>query len=194
MTWNGAGGWVIFSHDRQVNFSRTVWITFHCRGTTSRVSVIVSPSLASLPPQHGQARRAGDHHTLARQMRRKRRPHRLLAGERVHRRTADRRGGDLVFGRAGRGFLELQFQLVEQLAAALGGLPVLFAPQLGDQQLVVGDQRLGAGGPCLGLLPCLALGGQGRRQRGDLRGRVVGRRHEPDCRGPRQLCRRSTVR
>jgi hypothetical protein len=23
MTWNGAGGWVIFSHDRQVNFSRT---------------------------------------------------------------------------------------------------------------------------------------------------------------------------
>jgi hypothetical protein len=27
---------VIFSHDRQVNFSRTVWITFHCRGTGSR--------------------------------------------------------------------------------------------------------------------------------------------------------------
>jgi hypothetical protein len=46
---------VIFSHDRQVNFSRTVWTTFHCRGMTSSVSVIVSPSLASLPPQHGQA-------------------------------------------------------------------------------------------------------------------------------------------
>jgi hypothetical protein len=55
MTWNGAGGWVIFSHDRQLNFSRTVWITFHRRGITSRVSVIVSPSLLSLPPQHGQA-------------------------------------------------------------------------------------------------------------------------------------------
>src|ERR1700692_2308934 len=55
MTWNGAGGWVILSQDRQVNFSRTVWITFHWRGTTSSVSVIVSPSLASLPPQHGQA-------------------------------------------------------------------------------------------------------------------------------------------
>ena len=55
MTWNGAGGWVIFSHDRQVNFSRTVWITFHCRGMTSSVSVMVSPSLASLPPQHGHA-------------------------------------------------------------------------------------------------------------------------------------------
>jgi len=27
MTWNGAGGWVIFSHARQLNFSRTVWIT-----------------------------------------------------------------------------------------------------------------------------------------------------------------------
>jgi hypothetical protein len=43
------------SQRRQVNFSRTVWITFHCRGTTSSVSVISSPSLASLPPQHGQA-------------------------------------------------------------------------------------------------------------------------------------------
>ena len=32
-----------------------VWITFHCRGTTSSVSVMVSPSSASLPPQHGQA-------------------------------------------------------------------------------------------------------------------------------------------
>jgi hypothetical protein len=25
--WNGAGGWVIVSHARQLNFSRTVWIT-----------------------------------------------------------------------------------------------------------------------------------------------------------------------
>jgi acetamidase/formamidase len=32
VTWNGAGGCVIFSHSRQENFSRTVWITFHCRG------------------------------------------------------------------------------------------------------------------------------------------------------------------
>ena len=59
MTWNGAGGWVILSQRRQVNFSRTVWITFHCRGTTSSVSVMSSPSLASLPPQHGQALGAG---------------------------------------------------------------------------------------------------------------------------------------
>jgi hypothetical protein len=47
MTWNGAGGWVIFSQARHVNFSRTVWITFHCRGTTSKVSVMSSPILAS---------------------------------------------------------------------------------------------------------------------------------------------------
>jgi hypothetical protein len=38
---------VIFSQDRQVNFSRTVWITFHCRGTTSKVSVIGSCSRSS---------------------------------------------------------------------------------------------------------------------------------------------------
>ena len=34
-----------------MNFSRTVWITFHCRDTTSRVSVMSSPILTSLPPQ-----------------------------------------------------------------------------------------------------------------------------------------------
>lgn len=44
MGWNGAGGWVIRS--------RTVCTTFHCRGTTSSVSVTSSPSL---PWQHGQA-------------------------------------------------------------------------------------------------------------------------------------------
>ena len=27
-TWNGAGAWLIFSQSRQVNFSRTCWITF----------------------------------------------------------------------------------------------------------------------------------------------------------------------
>lgn len=49
----GAGGCRIFSHSQQVNFSRTVWITFHWRRITS--SVISSPSLASFPePQHGQ--------------------------------------------------------------------------------------------------------------------------------------------
>ena len=182
MTWNGAGGWVIFSHDRQVNFSRTVWITFHCRGTTSRVSVMVSPSLASLPPQQGQAVRPGDHHPLARQMRRKRPANRLSAGKRAYSR-AGRARGSFVLDRRRRCFLELQFQLVEQLAATLGGLPVMLPPQLGDQQLQVRHHRLGAGGARLGLLARRALGGQRRLQCGNLVGQVLGRvRHGPDCR------------
>ena len=41
--WNGAGGCEIFSQWRQVNFLRTVWITFHWRGITSSVSVTSSP-------------------------------------------------------------------------------------------------------------------------------------------------------
>jgi hypothetical protein len=134
-------------------------------------------------------RRAGDYHALARQMRRKRRPHRPVAGGRVHRRAASRRRRDLVLGREGRNFLELQLQLVEQFAAALGGLPVLFAPQLGDLQLVIGDQRLGARGPRLGLLTCLSLGGQGCRQHRDR----LGCRHERDCRTPQAAPRPSST-
>jgi hypothetical protein len=37
------------------NFSRTYWITFHCRGIDSSVSVIVSPSLRSRLPPHDRA-------------------------------------------------------------------------------------------------------------------------------------------
>jgi len=55
-------------------------------------------------------------------MRRKGRPHRLSAGERAYRRASGRCRGGFVLGRACRRFLELQFELVEQLAAALGGL------------------------------------------------------------------------
>ena len=47
VAWNGAGGWLIFSQSRQENFSRTVSITFHWRGTTSSVRVTSSPSLRS---------------------------------------------------------------------------------------------------------------------------------------------------
>ena len=55
MAWNGAGGWVMRSQSRQANFSRTVWITFHCRGITSSVSVMSSPSFTIRPePQHPQ--------------------------------------------------------------------------------------------------------------------------------------------
>jgi hypothetical protein len=59
VTWKGAGGCVIASQARQVNFSRTVWITFQDRGTTSSVSV-TSPSFDSFTePQHGQLVGAG---------------------------------------------------------------------------------------------------------------------------------------
>jgi hypothetical protein len=45
----------MLSQFRHENFSRTVWITFHCRGMTSSVSVISSPSFDSFDnPQHGQ--------------------------------------------------------------------------------------------------------------------------------------------
>src|SRR5882724_13473902 len=54
--WKGAGGWLIVSHDRQENFSRTCSVTNHCRGMTSSVSVTSSPILESLlEPQHGHA-------------------------------------------------------------------------------------------------------------------------------------------
>jgi hypothetical protein len=60
VTWKGAGGWVIVSQSRHENFSRTVWITFHCRGMTSSVSVMSSPSFESLDdPQQGQLSGAG---------------------------------------------------------------------------------------------------------------------------------------
>jgi hypothetical protein len=48
------------SQSRQVNFSRTVWITFHWRGTTSSVSVTSSPILARrAEPQAAQAQGGG---------------------------------------------------------------------------------------------------------------------------------------
>src|SRR3974390_1438445 len=54
--WNGAGAWLIFSQSRQLNFSRTVSITFHWRGEHSSVRVTSSPSLRRrLLPQHSQA-------------------------------------------------------------------------------------------------------------------------------------------
>src|ERR1700741_3998804 len=60
IAWNGPGGWLIVSHERQLNFSRTCSVTNHCRGTTSSVSVTSSPSLEGLvPPQQGQHVGAG---------------------------------------------------------------------------------------------------------------------------------------
>jgi hypothetical protein len=58
--WKGAGGWLIFSQTRQLNFSRTCSVMNHCRRTTSSVSVTSSPILESLLlPQHGHDVGAG---------------------------------------------------------------------------------------------------------------------------------------
>ena len=161
----------------------------HLQRLRDRLAEFDEPAAAT-----GTGGRTGDHHALAWQMCRKRRPHRLSAGKRTYRCALGWRGGDCILGRARRRLLELQLQLVEQLATAFGGLPVLLAPQLGDLQLVIGDQCLGAGGARLRLLPCLALGGQRCRQRGNLVGAVLGRaRHGPDCRTPPKLGRYATI-
>jgi transposase len=48
--WNGAGGWVFVSRDRQENFSRTCWMTNQRAGTRSNVAVTSSPNLLGTPP------------------------------------------------------------------------------------------------------------------------------------------------
>jgi hypothetical protein len=63
-----------------------------------------------------------------------------------------RPSSDLVCRRARFQLLEPQFQLIEQFAAALSGLPKPFALHLGDQQLEIGDHRLDAGRSSLRLL------------------------------------------
>jgi hypothetical protein len=101
-----------------------------------------------------------------------------------------RPGGDRVFCGTGFQLLELQFQLIEQLAAALGRLPEPLALHLGDQQLEIGDHRFGTGGTSLRLLPRRALGSQCRLQHGNVIGQRFGRRHKPDypiLSGPRPL-------
>jgi hypothetical protein len=156
---------------RQLNFSRTVWITFHCRGTTSSVSVTSSPSFTSLPPQAGQAHGAGMT-TRSRQMPRQGRPHRPTAGKALDRRIG--RSGlrhDRTPSRIRLQLLELQLQLVKHLATALGGLAVLIATELGDHQLQMRDHRRrarGAGfgrGQLLALPPDQPSAGDGHRNR-----------------------------
>ena len=74
----------------------------------------------------------------------------------------------LVFGRAGFQFLECERQLIDQAARAFRALSVDLALQLGDPQLLLGDQRhvfgrLGASDRQFG--GDLQVLGFGRRQR-----------------------------
>ena len=102
---------------------------------------------------------AGQHHPLAREVGRQRAAHGATAGE-----TTDLAAGPLggSFVLAGRGLqlLQLQFQLVQQLAAALGGGAEALVAQLGDQQLQVHHHRLRPRGPRLGLAAGELLGRQ----------------------------------
>src|SRR6516164_3805384 len=131
MVWKGAGGWVIFSQLRQVNFSRTVCTIFHCRGTTSNVSVMSSPSLASLPPQHGQAVGAG---ITTRSRGRCSGKGARTGFLRVKLVTIVPASADLAlaansFAGARLQLLELQLELIEELGAALGRWSEALAPQ-----------------------------------------------------------------
>jgi hypothetical protein len=76
-----------------------------------------------------------------------------------------------VLGHRGDQFTEFQFQLIQELAAALGGGAELVMPQFSDDQLEVRDHRLRAncpglraGGTDLGGDARLPLGRQCRAQ------------------------------
>jgi len=62
----------------------------------------------------------------------------------------------------------LQFELVQQLAAALGRRAELFVPQGGAPQFEMHHRRLGAGRAGLGLVTRQLLGHQCREQRSDV--------------------------
>jgi hypothetical protein len=116
---------------------------------------------------------------LARQMRRQRRPHRLATGEAAHHRVVlggfggRDLGGDLVLRRRRLELFQLQLQLVEDLAAALGRWPEAVPLHLGDDQLQMLDHRLGARGAGFCHLAGRALGGQRRLQGFDVVGEYL---------------------
>jgi hypothetical protein len=131
--------------------------------------------LAELGERAAAARagaRAGEHPALARQMLRQRSAHRLAAGERAHRRCVVLFRFLLRRSLAGvrLQLLELEFQLIEQLAAAFGRGAEAVVAELGDQQLQMRDHRLRPSGPRFGLAARLLLRSQCRSQSVDLRG------------------------
>ena len=138
---------MIVSQSRHENFSRTVWITFHCRGITSSVSVMSSPSFDSFDrAAAGAALRRGDHDALARQMIGERLARRPLALERLDGLRLRRRllGRQFVFGRGCLQLFELKLHLLQQPRLALRAAAVKLAPQLLDLELEVADQGFGA--------------------------------------------------
>src|SRR5262245_24069544 len=140
----GAGGCVIASQVRQESFSRTCWITFHWRGTSSSVSVTSSPILRKeAPPQHGQAVGSGLDDPFARQLLRQGPARRLPPLERRHLYPVARRGHPGCRLRL-RGILlqigQLKLELIQQ-CAAFRGLAEPLVPQLPDRVFELLDQQ-----------------------------------------------------
>ena len=138
VTWNGAGGCVIVSQFRHENFSRTVWITFHCRGNhLQRLGDVLAQLRQLRRAAAGTARGRGDHDALARHVVGERLARRPLALERFHRLCPRRRllGGELILGRGRLELFELQFHLIEQPRRALRTGAIELAAQLLDLEL-----------------------------------------------------------
>ena len=115
--WNGAGAWLIFSQSRQLNFSRTVSITFHWRGTTfQRPRHVLAEFAQAIAAAAFASCRRIDHHPFARKMLGEGLALGALARKSAHR----RRPGDspfrrqFVFGRVGFQLFERQRQLLDQ--------------------------------------------------------------------------------
>jgi len=173
IAWNGAGGWLIFSQARQVNFSRPIlvfggWITFQRRGITSSVSVFTGKTIPRIvfwsgslfahfhDPVRATAGAGGrglDHNPLARQVIGKGVAHRMAAREGAHRAGLFSRlaGSQDIFGCRRLQLLKLQFQLIDQPGAPLRRDAVFVTAQFGDLELEFLDHRLRAGDNCTGL-------------------------------------------
>ena len=123
----------------------------------------VLAKLRERPLAAGASGGSGDHHPLARQVRGQRPSSRSAVRRDRGIRIASGQGG-AILARCSLELLELQLQLIE-LAATLGRRPEPLLAQLGDQQLEVRDERLGAGRAGLRLLPRGALRQKRRTQR-----------------------------
>ncbi len=133
------------SQSRQVNFSRTVWITFPLpRDDLQRLGHVFTELRQPGTAATGTAGRPRHQDTLAGK----------VAGEGLARRAAAREPGDgrylrrralgrqFILGGRSLEVLELEFQLVQQADAALGARAVEFPPQLVDLQPEADDLRL----------------------------------------------------
>ena len=146
VAWNGAGGWVIFSQSRQVNFSRTVSISLKRRGISSSVSVTSSPSFDNRdPPQQAQVAELDDD-ALALDVGRPGLAHRPLAREGAHalglRRCGSR--GKLVLARRGDEVFGAPTPTARSAVPCARSAARTFARlELLDPQFKMRDQRLG---------------------------------------------------